>query len=135
MQQALGVQQFFWVCLGGALGAGLRHLLNLSIPLLLGNSFPYATLSVNLLASFLLGLIMVLSLDTHWLSPTTHLTLTTGLLGGLSTYSSFNHETLSLLRQGHWSSAGLNVVLMLNLCLLAGLMGLRLGQWLEQGWG
>lgn len=121
---------FFWVCLGGAIGTGLRYLLGLAIPLLLGCSFPYATLLVNVGGSFLMGLVMFWGIQTQVLSPVVRLTLTTGLLGGLTTYSSFNYETLELLQQGAWRLGGLNLLLHVVLGLMSGMAGLGLGQWL-----
>lgn len=123
------IKPFLLVCLGGALGSGLRYLLSLGLTLVLGQAFPYATLAVNVVGSFLLGVIVSLSLHTDWLSPLIRLTLITGVLGGLTTYSTFNHDTLALLQQGAWGLGCLNILLTVLLGLLAGLAGLLLGQW------
>ena len=112
------------VCLGGACGSGLRYLIGLGLPRVLGSGFPHATLSVNLSGSFLMGLLMGLSLQLDSLSPLLRLGLTTGLLGGLTTYSSFNHETLMLFQQGQLRLAALNLGLTLSGGLLAGSGGL-----------
>jgi CrcB protein len=120
------------VCLGGACGSGLRYLIGLGLPRLLGSGFPYATLSVNLSGSFLMGLLMGLSLQFDNLSPLLRLGLTTGLLGGLTTYSSFNHETLTLWQQGQWRLAVLNLSLTLSGGLLAGSGGLWCASWLSR---
>lgn len=125
---------FLCVCLGGALGSGLRYLISLGLPLLLGKGFPYATLTVNLLGSFLMGILMALALHSHWLSPEWRLTLTTGLMGGLTTYSTFNYETLELFQRGAWALAGLNILLTLGLCLLAGMAGWGCGQGWAGAW-
>lgn len=124
------MKTFFWVCLGGAVGTGLRYLLGLGVPLFLGRSFPYATLLVNVGGSFLMGVVMFWGLETQALSPLARLTLTTGLLGGLTTYSSFNYETLALLQQGAWLLGGLNLLLHIVLGLISGVAGLGVGQWL-----
>src|SRR5574342_305604 len=98
-----------WVCLGSALGGGARYLLSLAALRLLGPSFPYGTLVVNLVGSFLLGLLMHLALETTLVSPSLRIFLTTGVLGGLTTYSTFNYETLSLASEGDWQLAVINV--------------------------
>lgn len=124
---SLALIQFLLVCLGGAIGTGIRYLLALSLPLILGKGFPYATLSVNIVGSFLIGLIMYLSLNTAYIPQMLRFTLTTGLLGGLTTYSTFNYETLEFFREGAWKLGLLNLSLTLIVCMLAGLAGLALG--------
>jgi CrcB protein len=117
------------VCLGGALGSGARYLVSLWAPRALGAAFPYATLLVNVLGSFLLGAIMHVGLTTTLLSPTLRLALTTGVMGGFTTYSTFNYETIEYLREGAFGLAGLNVAATLLLCLLAGALGLLGARW------
>jgi CrcB protein len=64
------------------------------------------------------------------MSPGLRLTLTTGVVGGFTTYSTFNYETIEFLREGAFGLAGLNVVATLLLCLLAGALGLTAARWL-----
>jgi CrcB protein len=66
---------------------------------------------------------MHLGLTTSALSPTLRLALTTGALGGFTTYSTFNYETIELMRSGAYAMAGLNVAATLILCLLGGMLG------------
>lgn len=122
--------QFLLVCLGGAVGTGIRYVLAQKLPLLLGTGFPYATLTVNVVGSFLIGVLMYLGLNTELLPPVARLTLTTGLLGGLTTYSTFNYETLELFRRGAWGLGALNLSLTVSVCLIAGLAGMAAGDWL-----
>jgi CrcB protein len=96
----------------------------------LGAWFPYATLVVNVVGSFLLGAIMHVGLTTNLMSPNLRLVLTTGIMGGFTTYSTFNYETLEYLRGGAVWLAGLNVAATLVLCLLAGALGLAAARWL-----
>jgi CrcB protein len=124
------LSRFFLVCLGGAIGTGVRYLIAIGAPRVLGTSFPYATLTVNALGSFLLGAIMHLGLATNLLSPTLRLVLATGVMGGFTTYSTFNYETLEYLREGATALAALNVAATLLLCLLAGALGLAAARWL-----
>lgn len=119
---------FLGVCLGGAFGSALRYMVSLWLPRMLGSGFPYATLCVNLIGCFLIGLLTPLSLQTHQLSPFWRVSLTTGLLGGLTTYSGFSHETVLLLLQGSWRKAVLNILLTFGLGLLSGWVGLVWGQ-------
>ena len=122
------MERLAWVCLGSAIGGGLRYLAQQTAATLLGLAFPYGTLFVNVSGSFLIGLIMHVGLSTDAVSPTTRLFLTTGILGGLTTYSAFNYETLGLLREGALLMASLNLVLTVVLCLVAGLLGLAAGR-------
>src|SRR5262245_45608072 len=110
------MSRFLWICLGGAVGTGARYLIALGAPRVLGTAFPYGTLFVNVVGSFLLGALMHLGLATSLMSPTLRLVLTTGVMGGFTTYSTFNYETTEYLRQGAYGLAGLNVVATLGLC-------------------
>jgi fluoride exporter len=119
------------VCLGGAIGTGARYLIATTAPRLFGTSFPYGTLAVNLIGSFCLGAIMQVGLTTTLISPTMRIVLTTGVMGGFTTYSTFNYETLELLREGAVGLAGLNVAATVVLCLLGGAMGAVLARWVS----
>jgi len=87
---------FIIVFLGGGLGAALRHGLNLGIGRLLGNGFPYATFFINVSGSFMMGLIAAWfafkgDASQHW-----RLFLTTGILGGYTTFSTFSLDAAFL---------------------------------------
>ena len=118
------------ISLGGALGTAGRYLLSVWLLRALGPAFPYGTLAVNVIGSFLLGLVMQAGLDTTLISPTARAVLGTGVMGGFTTYSTFNYETMEYLREGAFGLAGLNVAATLLLCLLAGAAGLSLARWL-----
>lgn len=124
----MDVERLLWVTLGSAIGGALRYVTSQLAHALFGFSFPYGTLAVNLIGSFLIGLIMHLGLSSTLVSPTLRLFLTSGVMGGLTTYSAFNYETLALLREGPWEVGLLNLVAMLAGCLAAGLSGLALGR-------
>jgi len=126
----MAMYRFLLTCLGGAIGTGARYLIATGAPRLLGTSFPYATLTVNVVGSFLLGAIMHVGLTTNLMTPGLRLGLTTGVMGGFTTYSTFNYETMEYLREGAFWLAGLNVAATLLLCLLAGALGLALARWL-----
>ena len=83
---------------------------------------------MNVIGSFLLGTIMQAGLDTTVLSPTARVVLGTGVMGGFTTYSTFNYETLQYLQEGAWAMAGLNVAATLLVCLAAGALGVALAR-------
>jgi CrcB protein len=95
-----------------------------------GTGFPYGTLAVNLIGSFLIGVVMHLGLQTEMFTPMTRIVLTTGFIGGFTTYSTFNFETLRYLQDGAWGLGALNIVLTLLGCLVAGLAGWAAGRML-----
>jgi len=116
------------ISLGGALGTAARYLLSVWLLRALGPAFPYGTLAVNVIGSFLLGVIMQAGLDTTLLSPTARVVLGTGVMGGFTTYSTFNYETLQYLQEGAWAMASLNVATTLLLCLAAGALGVSVAR-------
>ena len=116
------------VCLGGAIGTGARYLTALWAPSILGTAFPYGTLIVNTVGSFLIAFIMQASSSTEIFSPTVRAMLTTGVLGGFTTYSTFNYETSEYLREGAWVMATANVFLTVAICLVAGFAGLAVAR-------
>ncbi len=122
------VLRFLCICLGGAFGTGARYLLGGWVERLTASALPIGTLCVNALGSFLLGLIMHVALTTDALSPTMRYTLTTGVMGGFTTYSTFNQETVESLRGGAWGLAALSVAITLVGCLVAGFLGLAAGR-------
>ncbi len=113
--------RFLIVFGAGGAGCGLRYLVAQWIG---PRPFPYATLLVNVVGSFLIALILEASLRVASFPPNLRLALTTGFMGGLTTYSSFNYETTELAAKGAHSSALLNVGITLIGCVLAGLLGL-----------
>lgn len=116
------------VCLGGALGTGLRYLASLGAARWLGVDFPYGTLVVNLTGAFLIGLVQQIGLGTTLLPDDTRLFLTTGLMGGLTTYSTFSYETVRLAQEGEWGLAGVNVVVTTAACLALCVLGMATGR-------
>ncbi len=118
------MDRFLWICFAGALGTGARYLVGLWAGKALGTAFPFGTLIVNVAGCFLIALVMHVSLSTTLLSPTVRLTLTTGFMGGLTTYSSFNYETTRLLQGGAWGTGLLNFAVTTVVCFVAGLLGL-----------
>ncbi|HHI97828.1 MAG TPA: fluoride efflux transporter CrcB [Thermodesulfatator atlanticus] len=115
------------VGLGGFCGAVARYLVS-GLLLKVSTLFPLGTLVVNVSGSFLLGFLMALATETLAISPNERLFLAIGFLGSFTTFSTFIYETNSLLEEGEFFLAGVN----LFLSLLFGLLGLRLGIWLAR---
>lgn len=122
------LSRLLWICLAGALGTGARYLLGVWASERFGTAFPYGTLLVNVVGCFLIGAIMQLALSSPSFSPTLRLTLTTGFLGGLTTYSAFAYETVALARAGSRSAALTNFALTTTACLVAVVLGILLAQ-------
>jgi CrcB protein len=120
------VLRLLLVCAGGALGSGARYLVSTWAARTLGADFPRGTLLVNVTGSFVLA--VVVALPATRLSPEVRLFLGAGILGGFTTYSSFNTETLALLEQGSTALGIANVAITVLGCLAAGLAGLLVGR-------
>jgi CrcB protein len=120
--------RFLLICGGGALGTGARYLLSTWLAAAAGTGFPWGTLAVNVVGSFLIGAINFVGLNSELISPTTRLALTTGIMGGFTTYSTFNYETLRFFAEGAALRGSLNVLVTLLGCAAAGLAGLAVGR-------
>lgn len=117
------MQSLFYVGIGGFIGACLRYIISINAPKLFGTQLPYGTLIVNVIGGILIGLIMELSLTTDLVSPNLRLFLTTGIMGGLTTFSTFSYETINLFNEGNYMLGTLNTCLNLFLSLLGVVLG------------
>ena len=118
----MGASMILAVGAGGFLGAISRFLLATGIQRLTGAAFPWGTLSVNVLGSFLIGFLFLYFEQT--ISPTQKALLITGFLGALTTFSTFSLETVLMLQNGLFVKAFTNVALNATLCLIATLAGM-----------
>ena len=123
----------FLVGLAGALGTICRYTIGLWARSALGTQLPYGTLIVNVVGCFLIALVSQLAVSTTFVPPALRLTLTTGFLGGLTTYSSFNYETTELFRTSAWGPAMANVASTFFGCFLAGVAGLAVARRIAGG--
>ncbi len=114
----------FYVGMGGFLGAILRFLISGWVQKISSSTFPVGTLSVNILGSFFIGFLVVMF--ENFISPHWKAFLVTGLLGALTTFSTFSYETVILLQEGLFLKAGLNVVLNVFFCFTATILGIAL---------
>jgi CrcB protein len=119
---------FLMVCLGGAFGTALRYLIGVTVQGMFGHSFPAGTLVVNLVGSFLISMFMYLGVDKNLIGTSARIVLCTGVMGGFTTYSSFNFETMRLWQTGAIGLGFLNVALTLLGCLGMGALGLWAGR-------
>jgi fluoride exporter len=120
------VQRFLIVCGAGGLGCGVRYVISRWANTA---AFPYGTLIVNVVGSFLIALVLEAALrKVAWLTPNVTLGITTGFLGGLTTYSAFNYESTNLLLGEHPLRGALDIAVTLVACLAAGLLGLALAR-------
>ena len=118
-----------WVAIGGAAGSCLRYWVSLMLgPVTIGHGFPWATLTANVLGSLGLGLVFVLGEGRTWFGADARLLLGTGVMGGFTTYSAFNLESIGLMQAGAWGRAALYMSGMLLVCLTAGALGLVIGR-------
>ncbi len=120
----MGFQMILAVALGGALGATGRFLISTGVHKLLGAGFPYGTLTVNILGSFLIGFLF--AYFEHTIAPLQKALLVTGMLGALTTFSTFSLESLLMLQDGLVLKALLNILLNVLFCLGATLGGMGL---------
>ena len=111
------------VVLAGGLGSGARYLVGKWAVTAMSPTFPYGTLVVNLSGCFALGAVVHLAASGDW-SPELRTAVAVGFLGGFTTYSSFNHETISLLSSGSIGVAAANIGITLLGGLFAGWLGL-----------
>ena len=99
------MNHFLIVAAGGAMGAGLRHLTGLAAMRLLGTSFPWGTLTVNLVGSFVMGVFIEWLARRFGTSPELRLFVATGLLGGFTTFSAFSLDAAFLWERGQGALA------------------------------
>ena len=121
--------RFVCICLGGAAGTGARYLISVGMLAWLGPAFPYGTLTVNVVGSFLLGLFATFGKTSTVLTQTQLLTITTGFMGGFTTYSTFSNDTYGFVASEAWGMAALNVVITVFVCLAATAAGAFVARW------
>jgi len=109
------------VAAGGAIGAACRYLCGF-IPLKLNSGFPLATMLINIIGSFCIGVIAALAQKSGRIDPRIVLFLKAGFCGGFTTFSTFSLENLTLLQNGSYGTAILYMLFSVILC-IAGTAG------------
>ncbi|MDC1119863.1 fluoride efflux transporter CrcB [Gammaproteobacteria bacterium] len=119
---------FVAVAVGGALGAVSRYSFGLVALALIGNRFPWATLGVNVVGSFLIGLAAVLIGDRIVDGELWRPLIIVGFLGAFTTFSAFSLDTLLLLQQGNYNTALAYMLGSVALCLGGTVSGMQLAK-------
>ena len=118
------IPQIMAIMIGGALGAVMRYLVSNGFYSLLGRDFPYGTLAVNVIGSFLMGVLTVLLIDRGEVDPLIKLAVLVGFLGSFTTFSTFSLDTLVLINEGALSRAFLNMLANVLVCVSAVWLGM-----------
>lgn len=105
------MNQFFLIFVGGGIGSFCRFWLATWVTNLYGPAFPWGTLAVNLIGCFFIGLIAGLPQASASLNPTTRLLLMTGLIGGFTTFSTYEYESFLLTTNGEFERALINLTM------------------------
>ncbi|MCL2659543.1 MAG: fluoride efflux transporter CrcB [Acidobacteriaceae bacterium] len=111
---------YLWIALGSALGGVLRFAITRAT-LNLDQGFPFGTVAINILGSFVIGFFGTLTLasDRYAVSDNVRLFVMVGICGGFTTFSAFSLQTFDLMRSGAWARALANVAVSVVLCFLS----------------
>ena len=116
---------YLWIAVGGALGSMARFWLAAFVAGIMGPQFPWGTILINILGSFVIGFFatftgpggrVIASFDARAF-------VMVGICGGFTTFSAFSLQTLDLARASHWAQAGANILLSVAVCLVAVWLG------------
>jgi len=116
------------IAIGGAFGAVSRFATSQWIYSLLGRSFPYGTLFVNFLGSFVMGFLAILLIERIAAGPELRAFLLIGFLGSFTTFSTFSLETINLFSNGESLKAFVNMLMSVFVCVTACWLGMILGR-------
>ena len=128
------MQSYLWIAIGGALGSVARFWCSGTVARHIGETFPWGTLLINVLGSFVIGFFATATgTEGRWLvSPTLRQFFMIGVCGGYTTFSSFSLQTLNLAGEGEWLKAGGNILGSVALCLLGVWLGHLLAESLNR---
>ena len=126
-------ERLLLVAFGGAAGSAARYLVAIAAARWIGHDFPYGTLIVNVAGAFVIGFVQELAVDVGIMPERARVLLTTGLMGGFTTYSAFTYETVRLAESGAWVRAVVNVVATTGACLVVCVVGMMLARHLRHG--
>ncbi len=108
------MKQLFLVFLGGGLGSIMRLIINRLIP---SESFPYSTLTVNMIGSFLIGLVISYLIDSNMLKSDYYYFLVVGICGGLTTFSAFSIENFNFIKSNEIFNSFIYIFISVSLCI------------------
>jgi CrcB protein len=124
------VPQWILIGLAGAAGALTRYTLAGFVQQIMGSGFPWGTAAVNVLGSFLFGVVWSLADERLAISPEARTIILTGFMGAFTTFSTFMFETSNLLRDSQWLLAAGNIIGQIALGLIGLFLGLAVGRWI-----
>jgi fluoride exporter len=122
------LKNFLVVSSAAIVGANLRYLLSRIAARQLGAVFPYGTLFINIVGSFIVGFFIIWTTERVLIDPRWRLLVVIGFCGSFTTFSSFAFETMAYFEQGQWGLMVVNILSNNLLCLGAALAGMSLGR-------
>jgi CrcB protein len=122
------LKDFLAISVAAILGANLRYLLSRLAAREFGPVFPYGTLIINILGSFIVGLFVIWTTERVLVDPRWRLLVVVGFCGSFTTFSSYAFETMSFFEQGQWGLMLTNIVGNNLLCLAGALAGMALAR-------
>ncbi|MFZ2004628.1 MAG: fluoride efflux transporter CrcB [Stellaceae bacterium] len=119
------ITTYLWVGVGGALGSMARFWLAAFVAEILGPQFPWGTILINIVGSFVIGFFATFTGPggRFVASFEARAFVMVGICGGFTTFSAFSLQTMDLARENHWAQAGANVLLSVVICLIAVWLG------------
>jgi CrcB protein len=108
---------YIWIFIGGGLGSIVRYELGQRIIRIAGNAFPFATLMVNMISCFVLGLLIACLIKREIAGSMALLFIGTGFCGGFSTFSTFTAENFEMMKSGNYVYVSVNIILSVVICL------------------
>ena len=122
------LKNFLAISLAAIVGANLRYLLSRIAARQFGPVFPYGTLLINVVGSFIVGFFIIWTTERVLIDPRWRLLVVIGFCGSVTTFSSYAFETMAYFEQGQWGLMAVNILSNNLLCLGAALAGMALGR-------
>ncbi len=122
------MKDFFAISVAAIIGANLRYVLSRLAARELGSVFPYGTLAINIVGSFIVGFFVIWTTERVLLDPRWRLLVVIGFCGSFTTFSSYAFETMAYFEQGQWALMLANILSNNLLCLGGALAGMALAR-------
>jgi fluoride exporter len=122
------VKDFLAISVAAIIGANLRYLLSRLAAIELGSVFPYGTLFINIVGSFIVGFFVIWTTERALVDPRWRLLVVIGFCGSFTTFSSYAFETMAYFEQGQWGLMLTNILGNNILCLGGALAGMALAR-------